>query len=301
MSDAGYVRIYRALLGHPVFRNDAEALAFAWMVIRASWRPTRVRYKDRVINLERAQLAVSVRDMAKALDRDKAWVERLWNRLKCETMIETRAETGVSIVTICNYDEYQYLDESGETPTATRARQGRDRGETQNKEGNKGISIEEEANASPSKPRAKPKKVASETFPMPADWQPGPLPPKVAELVAQWPPGRFERQVDETRDYWLDRPHEKRPGWDRTLHNRIRDVHDRVMRDSQNGHSGQTNRSPASGYRGPAPRVDGTTAAINDLIDRTRSEHPPEAAGRSDIGSGPRGGELPLARPAALR
>src|SRR3546814_19513911 len=71
MSDGGFVKVYRSLLGHHVFRNDAEAMAFAWLVIRASWKPSRVSYKDRMLNLGRGQLAMSVRDMAAAMERDK--------------------------------------------------------------------------------------------------------------------------------------------------------------------------------------------------------------------------------------
>ena len=104
---SGYVRIHRSLIGHPAFRNDAEAMAFAWLVAKAAWQPTRVRYKERAISLGRGQIAVSVRDFATAMDRDKAWVERLLKRLKSETMIETRHETGVNVITICNYEEYQ--------------------------------------------------------------------------------------------------------------------------------------------------------------------------------------------------
>ena len=84
---SGFAVIHRTLLGHPVFRNDAEAMAFAWRVIKASWRDTRVRYKERTLSLARGQLSVSQRDMANALDRDKAWIERLWKRLKNEAMI----------------------------------------------------------------------------------------------------------------------------------------------------------------------------------------------------------------------
>lgn len=130
MSDAGFVKVYRTILGHPAFRNDAEAMAFAWMVIRASWKPARVRYKDRTISLKRGQLAMSVRDMATAMDRDKAWVERLWKRLKAETMIETATDAGVSVVTICKYESFQGeradREETRETPFETGARQARD-------------------------------------------------------------------------------------------------------------------------------------------------------------------------------
>jgi DNA-binding transcriptional regulator YhcF (GntR family) len=116
---SGYARFHRSLVGHPAFRNDAEAMAFAYMVLRASWRPTRVRYKARAIELRRGQLAMSVRDLAEAMDRDKGWVERLLTRLKSETMIETVAETGVLVITICNYDRFQHGNDTDETVRET--------------------------------------------------------------------------------------------------------------------------------------------------------------------------------------
>ncbi|MBO9380046.1 hypothetical protein GG804_25080 [Sphingomonas histidinilytica] len=104
---SGYVRLYRSLLGHAHFRNDAEAMAFAWMIARAAWKPTRVRYKARAVMLDRGQLCISQRDMATALDRDKGWVERLWRRLLERDMIEARREAAAMLITICNYDAFQ--------------------------------------------------------------------------------------------------------------------------------------------------------------------------------------------------
>lgn len=105
---SGYVRIHRPLFeDHPAFRNDAEAMAFAWLIVKAAWKPKCVRYKERKISLQRGQVAVSQRDMARALDRDKAWIERLWKRLRAEAMITVASEAGVAVITICNYDEYQ--------------------------------------------------------------------------------------------------------------------------------------------------------------------------------------------------
>jgi hypothetical protein len=150
---SGYVRIHRSLSGHHAFRNDAEAMVFAWLVMRAAWQPTKVRYKDRVLFLDRGQLAVSVRDLARAMDRDKAWIERLLKRLKSETMIATRNETGVSVITICNYNTFQAESVSGETvaetPSKTEVRQGRDteQGREEREE------EETEASASVSSPR----------------------------------------------------------------------------------------------------------------------------------------------------
>jgi len=129
---SGYARFHRSLIGHPAFRNDAEAMAFAYMVLRAQWKATRVRYKGRVISLDRGQLTMSQRDMAQALDRDKAWIERLWKRLRDEGMIAVKYEAGVeagveapvkakreagaSVITICNYDKYQHSNDDREAP-----------------------------------------------------------------------------------------------------------------------------------------------------------------------------------------
>lgn len=82
-------------------------MAFAWLVLRASWKPVAVRYKGKSIRLDRGQLALSVRDFAAAIDRPKGWVERLLKRLENGTMVETHNETGVTVLTICNYDKYQ--------------------------------------------------------------------------------------------------------------------------------------------------------------------------------------------------
>ncbi len=134
MSGAGYVLVPRDVMGLPVFRNEAEAGVFVLMILRAAWRDQTVRYKGHVLRLQRGQLAVSIRDLARSVDRDKAWIERLWKRLKSEALIETHTEAGVSIVTICNYDEYQQAQRGskaagetvGEAERETVARQSRD-------------------------------------------------------------------------------------------------------------------------------------------------------------------------------
>jgi hypothetical protein len=123
---SGYVRIHRSLIGHPAFRNDAEAMVFAWMVMRAAWKPVRVRYKERGIYLDRGQLAISVRDFAAAHERNKNWVTRILKRMRDEGMIETDAGTGVLVITICNYDEYQSDQKATGTAQGTDAGQTRD-------------------------------------------------------------------------------------------------------------------------------------------------------------------------------
>lgn len=175
----GYARIFRSLLGHPAFRNDAEAMAFAWMILHASWRQTTVRYKGRAVTLERGQLATSIRDMAAALDRDKAWVDRLWQRLRREAMIETRNETACSVITLCNYDRFQHHepapDARSETPFESRVetitRQSRDTEQKREERKKDPQKVTPSSEARPAKSRAKQ---------LPEDWRPADIKPTAA-------------------------------------------------------------------------------------------------------------------------
>lgn len=60
---------------------------------------------------------------------------------------------------------------------------------------------------------------------MPEDWEPSPSVRDYARKLGfqDW---EFDAAVVECRDFWLDRPKEKRPGWDRTLQKRLRDLRD---------------------------------------------------------------------------
>lgn len=135
--DGGYVLIHRKMFKNPNFKSEFEAMAFAWLVMKASWRDVTVRYKDRAITLHRGQLAVSLRDMAMKLDRTRQWAERFMAKLAKAGMIETSIETGVSVVTICNYDIYQRPWDSAGTPYEAGPGQDRDSAGTQNNKGNK--------------------------------------------------------------------------------------------------------------------------------------------------------------------
>lgn len=151
----GYVRIHRALLDHPVFRNDAEAMAFAWMVARAQWKPKTIRYKGFDVPLERGELTASIRDIAGAMDRPKGWVERLLAKLRKAGMVKienrtpprtpcgTPRRTPAQVLIVCNYDDYQAPAGAGGTldETGTGQRQDTEQLKEEGKEGS-------EANAS---------------------------------------------------------------------------------------------------------------------------------------------------------
>ena len=241
----GYARVHRSVLDHPAFRNDAEAMAFAWLVLRAAWRPVRVRYKDRALALQRGQLAVSVRDFAAAMDRDRGWTERLIRRLKNEQMIATAASTGVLVITICNYDIYQAEHEAGATPAATATRQARDTEQEP----------EEDKKGNTPSPRA-PGRVAK-SF-LPDGWivpSPADLPPGAQACAAAWSAASYAAQAEAFAGYWRGR-RGRNADWRLTWANRVVAIHGMVMRDEKFGHA-----PPAIGSASPRPAMNAADRA----------------------------------------
>ncbi len=128
--------VSRGIWDHDMFADEAfsEREAWLWLISEAAWKGARVRVGNYMVNLERGQLSHSVRFMADKWGWHRAKVERFLKRLKTETMIETDARHGVTIITICNYGEYQKVGlpdrTASETPSETVPRQLRDREET---------------------------------------------------------------------------------------------------------------------------------------------------------------------------
>lgn len=134
MSDEqrGYVSIPRALWNDPTFADEpfSEREAWAWMIADASWRPRERRVGRLTAWTERGELAASVRFLAEAFTWSKSRAHRFLKRLEKRERIAIRTSneggTGVIVVTICNYDQFQFGWDSG----GTDAGQSRDRSGT---------------------------------------------------------------------------------------------------------------------------------------------------------------------------
>lgn len=135
-----------------------------------------------------------------------------------------------------------------------------------------------ERNAPPPPPPPNVKNGVTNVTPMPrasrlpADWVPNPLPVNVLALADLWPPGRLERELDGFRDYWAKcrTKDASRLDWNATWHNRIRDQHDRIMRENRNGQQ----RTPDQSQLG---RTAEASVALRERISKLRNGGIPAA------------------------
>lgn len=121
---SGTVNIARSLFQDEAFKAQpyTEREAFMWLVMEASWKDRTKRVGNSIVELKRGQLAASIRFMAEAWDWEKSTVDRFLKRLEKRDMIGTESGTGVSVVTIYKYNDYQ----GGNTASGTAELEKRD-------------------------------------------------------------------------------------------------------------------------------------------------------------------------------
>lgn len=114
---SGTVNIARSIFDHAVFADEpkTEREAWIWLIMEASWKPRTRRVGAVVVETQRGQLAASVRFLASAWKWTAPKVQRYLKRLEKAEMIVTRADTGVTVITVCNYDMFQAGEKSSDT------------------------------------------------------------------------------------------------------------------------------------------------------------------------------------------
>jgi hypothetical protein len=106
------------------------------MLSAAAWSDRRIRVGKSAIDLKRGQLAFATRFLAVKWQWSHSKVVRFLKKLKTDTMLNTEPKRDATLITICNYNEYQFgrnADETqNETPTDTQAERQRNKEEESN-------------------------------------------------------------------------------------------------------------------------------------------------------------------------
>lgn len=137
----GTFSVSRSIWKHEAFADEpmTEREAWLWMIGEAAWKPRVKRLGKYTADLERGQLIVSVRFLADAWGWSKSRVSRFILRLKNRDMLRSETGTGILIITICNYDEYQPYAVGNGTVAGQLAGQKRDSSGTNEKKEKKDI------------------------------------------------------------------------------------------------------------------------------------------------------------------
>jgi hypothetical protein len=122
----GYVLIARGILNHPRFKPQGpytRAEAWLWLIEAAAFKdrfvPVLAGRQRIMVPIARGELSHSVRYLAKAWQWSINRVLRFLSELQTDQSIETRTETGQTVISLCNYETYQAPSHDAETQTKT--------------------------------------------------------------------------------------------------------------------------------------------------------------------------------------
>jgi hypothetical protein len=125
MTDNGYVRAYRRAWSHAIFRDLLDAAIWNYLYQNAAWQDHRAFANGTRIELKRGQIFVSMRELALSFCCAETKIRRLINALSIDAMIETLPTHRGTIITICNYDQYQPSENAADAPEPKQATRGR--------------------------------------------------------------------------------------------------------------------------------------------------------------------------------
>lgn len=143
MSDSGWVYAYRKAWTHPAFNNLREAAIWNFLYQNAFWEDGERNFNGHTFSLKRGQIVVSVSFLAKGFCMSEKGVRVVIQKLEKHGMLVKQGANRGTIITICNYDEFQTKEKTkGEQEDKQRANRGQTKGDN-NKELNEGKELNE--------------------------------------------------------------------------------------------------------------------------------------------------------------
>ena len=112
----GYVYMYRTLVREPVFSHPPRWQVFCYLVFTASYRGTSYNVNGKRVSVGRGQIVIGrINTSAKLGMKESTFRNQIAWLEKQGYISRKRVDSAYSIVTITNYDVYNYMPEGGWT------------------------------------------------------------------------------------------------------------------------------------------------------------------------------------------
>lgn len=128
MADSGWVYAYRKAWTHPAFNNLREAAIWNFLYQNAFWADGERNFNSQTYQLKRGQIIISMRFLAKGFCMSEKGARLVIQKLEKLGMLVTQRTNRGTIITICNYNEYQSKEKTEDEP---RGKQRTHRGRTE--------------------------------------------------------------------------------------------------------------------------------------------------------------------------
>jgi len=116
-SKNGFVLLHRKIFNSNDFKNQLDISVFIYLMAMASHESCEVIYRCKKIFLNRGEVCIAERDLAKKFDITKSKVKSIIKRLINNHNLYQRTTKRLSVYAIVKYEKYQSLDKQNDHKT----------------------------------------------------------------------------------------------------------------------------------------------------------------------------------------
>lgn len=111
MSD-GWIILHRKIYNSTDFNNQLEVAVFMYLLTMASHKPIKVVYRKKKLTLNRGDVSIAYRDLAKKFNISKDKVRTVVKNLVLSGNVRQTLHKRLSIFTIVKYEKYQQIEKN---------------------------------------------------------------------------------------------------------------------------------------------------------------------------------------------
>lgn len=104
---AGWIKIHRDIATHWIFQDECKFKWWIDLLLMASYEDNKQLVGDRLIEVKRGQMIVSLSFLSKRWGKAKGTILKFLELLESDHMIDRHTDRKVTILTICKYESYQ--------------------------------------------------------------------------------------------------------------------------------------------------------------------------------------------------
>jgi DNA-binding Lrp family transcriptional regulator len=106
----GWIALHRKIYNSEDFKNQMEVAVFLYLVAMASYQPTKVIYRKKIIFLKRGDVSIAYRDLAKKFNISNQNIKTIIKNLKASGNLTQTLTKNLSVYSIVKYNKYQDIE-----------------------------------------------------------------------------------------------------------------------------------------------------------------------------------------------
>lgn len=111
----GWIKIHRDIATHWIFQDECKFKWWIDLLLMASYEDNKQLVGDRLIEVKRGQMIVSLSFLSKRWGKAKGTILKFLELLESDHMIDRFTDRKVTILTICKYESYQEAEKQSLT------------------------------------------------------------------------------------------------------------------------------------------------------------------------------------------